>query len=397
MFRGLLTLTYIKSGEVISTTVDPKIKSEAKPVLAGIQLLRGCAAVLVVLAHDNLMMVFPRYFQQSPFPIREAGVFGVCIFFVISGFIIAYVSLGRDLNPKFPILDFARRRFLRIMPFLWLSVIGYNLLSFAGTREMEWMSALRAMVIWPVGDLKPNVIWSLRHELLFYFLFALTLMGARRRLWLLGSWFAAPLVFGLLFGAHHRAADPFHSALAELYDVVIMGGQTGANLQFCMGFLLGALRLRNSQLTAPWLPGGLFITLLTLVAATVLVEALAIPSGLGRNVLWTLLATIIVWLGLISQSSNGWVQKVGVLLGDASFAIYLIHNGVLLVLFEATRSLRHSAPLWLLFVVIALIAIGVGVLAHLFIEAPLIQWLAHGRRIVPWQTEDRRAKESTKA
>ena len=61
-------------------------------LVVGIQLLRGLAALLVILAHANLMMRYPRYFGVSPFDIKDAGIFGVTIFFVISGFIIAIVS-----------------------------------------------------------------------------------------------------------------------------------------------------------------------------------------------------------------------------------------------------------------------------------------------------------------
>jgi len=370
-------------------------KGDAKPILAGIQLLRGLAACMVVLAHDNEMMQFGRYFHKSAVPIDQSGIFGVSVFFVISGFIIAYVSLGGDLKPKFTVRDYARRRFLRIVPFLWLSVIGYNLLSFAGTHQIDWWPALGAMFIFPIGELKPNVVWSLRHELLFYVLFAISMMGARRRLWVLIPWFAAPLFYQGLLQITHGAAAPGNPALADLLQVVLGGSGTGANLQFCMGFTLGLLFLRGNPLTTPRLRGGLIITLVVTVAAAALVEALALPPGLERSLLWTVLAAIIVWLGLISLPSDNWFQKVGIALGDASFAIYLIHNGVLLVLLEASRSLHHTIPLGLFFAVSASAAIVIGVIAHYLIEAPLIKWLSHGKPIVPWQVGRRPQKSQT--
>ena len=59
--------------------------------MPGIQLLRGCCALLVVASHANLMMGYPQYFNVVPFAIRLSGLFGVAVFFAISGFIIALV------------------------------------------------------------------------------------------------------------------------------------------------------------------------------------------------------------------------------------------------------------------------------------------------------------------
>ncbi|WP_158266474.1 acyltransferase family protein [Allosphingosinicella deserti] len=357
-------------------------------LLIGIQMLRGCAALLVILAHANLMMRYPRYFHQSPFDIREAGVFGVTVFFAISGFIIAIVSLDGDLRARLTIRDFAWRRFVRIMPFLWLAVIGYNILTYVGTRDIEWMNALRALVIWPVGGLKPNVIWSLRHELIFYALFAATLMVARQRWWLLGAWFLAPLIVGVsmpLIAGRQLSAG---STGEEFLHVLLMGSDNGANLQFGAGFLLGILYLKRHAWLQPRRVGGLATVLGVVAAATILVEAMDMPVGLARSCLWTMLAGVIVWIGIVCERSPRWIERIGILLGNASFAIYLTHNGVLLTAFEAATKLRLPLPTELLFFVFVALATGVGLIVHLIVEKPLIALLSR-RRIAPWQRQNR--------
>ena len=65
--------------------------------IESLQLLRFIAAILVVSVHLNF----------------EFGHIGVDIFFVLSGFIIAYVS---DKNTKY----FFINRLIRIIPFYWL-------------------------------------------------------------------------------------------------------------------------------------------------------------------------------------------------------------------------------------------------------------------------------------
>ncbi|WP_165356443.1 acyltransferase [Sphingosinicella sp. BN140058] len=357
-------------------------------LLVGIQLLRGCAAMLVILAHANLMMRYPRYFHQSPFDIREAGVFGVTVFFAISGFIIAIVSLDRDLRARLTIPDFAWRRFVRIMPFLWLAVIGYNVLTYLGTREVEWMNALRALVIWPVGGLKPNVIWSLRHEIIFYGLFAATLMVARQRWWLLGIWFVSPLIFGLavpLIVGRPLGAD---SPVEQFLHVLLMGSENGANLQFGAGFGLGILYLKRHAWIRPRRIGGLLSVLAIVAAATVLVEWMDMSVGLLRSCLWTLLAAAIVWTGIVCEGSPRWLEKVGIVLGNASFAIYLTHNGVLLTAFEAATKLHVALPREALFFVFVALATATGLLVHYLVEKPLIALLSR-RRVAPWQRQAR--------
>ncbi|MEJ2036633.1 MAG: acyltransferase, partial [Maritimibacter sp.] len=191
---------YFSGVEPISST-DLVEKSRRKPadhrgprhgrVLPGIQHLRGWAAAWVVIAHMNGMMGKTRYFGTSPADVETLGAFGVTVFFCISGFIIALVSLDHDLRPKISIDKYARRRFERIVPFLWVCVLGYTALhSLFG--PFEPLPMLRALFLWPIGEMRPNVVWSLRHELIFYVLFAATMLGRRKYIWPLVLWCLTP-------------------------------------------------------------------------------------------------------------------------------------------------------------------------------------------------------------
>jgi exopolysaccharide production protein ExoZ len=365
----------------------PAIHPAARPILPGIQLLRGMAAFLVVAAHTNLMMGNPKNFGVSPYPLRDSGTFGVAVFFVISGFIIANVSLNRDWRPRLSLKDYAWRRYIRIMPFLWVSVIAYNALSYFGTHQIEWMAALRAMVLWPVGDLKPNAVWSLQHELIFYLLFAAAMFGARRHMWILFAWFAAPVLYALFLqymGPHPAVFAPW---FAELLRVVLLGGYSGANVQFGAGFLLGLVWLRSAALSRFVLPMGLFITLAVLLASAALIEKLAFPiAGLGRMFGWSALAFIVVLVGVTARASHGPLYRIGMVLGNASFSIYMVHNAVVLILFKLPGLLHGVTlplPLWFFLLVTA--ATMAGVIVHYLVEVPLIDRLSHGHAQLPWQ------------
>lgn len=364
---------------------------ESRHTLPGIQLLRGLTACLVVLAHANLIMGHKEEYGAVLLPIHLGGMFAVCVFFVISGFIIAAVSLDSRWQPRLSTSAYFTKRFIRIVPFMWLSIIGYNLLSLAATRQMEWLPFLRAMTLWPIGELKPNIIWSLQHEALFYMLFALSFLGARRRPWLLALWFVAPLAYAGLLGHTGSAGLPSAPWLRDLASLVLLGGFSGANAQFAVGFLLGLYYLRRAPDASGQGPAlnALAITAL-LAIATAFVEWSSFPiGGMGRIIIWTLLAGALVWLGIGMRfpAQRSPIFRLAMLLGDASFSIYLVHSATLMILFFLARrgaSLAYAVP-GLTLVAIFIAAVATGIAAHLLIERPLIAWLAGGRRVTVWQ------------
>lgn len=370
------------------TCGDIAVKNSDTELLSGIQLLRGLSVLLVLATHADLMVAYPRYVGSSPLGLVDTGLFGVSIFFVISGFIIAKVALSPDGSARHPRGEFARRRLIRIVPFLWVAVIGYNLLSALGTGVVEWEAALRAMVVWPVGEMKPNVIWSLRHEFLFYGLFALCLLGRRRWMAPLVAWFVAPIVAWPILTITHSTIPDDPGPWAELFRVVLLGARGGANLQFGGGFLLGWLTIRGSAMMARrdlhlgWAAAAA-------LAVAVVAERLALPIGLQRTIVWSLLAVPPVWLAIISGARPSWLATIGNTLGDASFAIYLVHNAALLIAFEVARRVHLQTPAVVL-ILACLAAIAAGLIAHRFVERPLIAALGQGRRLVPWRFWRRR-------
>lgn len=82
-----------------------------------IGFLRALAVVIVVFFH-----------YQVPF--FQGGFIGVDIFFVISGFLMTTIILKKTEANTFNLLDFYKRRFVRIVPALITTIIGVLLLTF---------------------------------------------------------------------------------------------------------------------------------------------------------------------------------------------------------------------------------------------------------------------------
>jgi exopolysaccharide production protein ExoZ len=346
-------------------------------VLPGIQYLRAVAVVLVVCIHADGMMRYPQYFGASPFGMVDLGLFGVGVFFVISGFVIAIVTLDAKLQPKMSVGQFGLKRFLRIVPFMWLCAIGYNALSFFVTHSVEWGPALRGIVLWPVAELKPNVLWTLRHEFIFYTLFALTMLLPRRFMWLLVLWFLAPLAL-LLFpqaGVIPPGPDHPNGSWGELAFVVLRGSEIGANLQFGTGFLLGILWMKKPKFMHETPNIGLWLILFVAFTAAVLFEIAHFNTGLVKCLTLTVVAGVIVWMGIVAKPGKGVAQSTFNLIGNASYAIYLVHNPILLGLLEFGARYKGSILPDVFWAAAVIIAIGMGTLVHLLIEAPMVRYL----------------------
>lgn len=353
-------------------------KTPGSGILPGIQYLRGFAAILVVIWHGNWLISIPPSYGYSPFNLAEMGLFGVAIFFVISGFIITIVSLGPE---RASLGEFFARRFVRIIPFMWVCVAAYNLISFAASGRPDPGPALRAMTLWPIGELRPHVVWTLRHEFIFYILFALTMLRARPRPLILAAWFVAPV----LWYAAARCWSPGllqpDDTIAALLAVVLYGNVMMPNLQFGAGFGLGLLWLNSSKAVRPLLSPAFSITLGATIACTALVGVMLSENDGLRALGWTLFATIVVWLGIVSTDRGGPLHVLGMLLGNASYSIYLSHALVLVVLIQGSARMHNPLPAWLFLTAAVLSSIVAGVVIHWYVEQPLVGYLRRlGRR-----------------
>ncbi|WFU70965.1 acyltransferase [Bradyrhizobium sp. CB2312] len=175
------------------SSLDASHKLPAKQIL-GVDLLRFSASLTVMCFHLCFFVwaggpgATARTAAKSSVQFQELRFFefgsvGVQIFFVISGFIIAYSAHGSTAY------DFLRGRFVRLVPAVWLIAP----LSFAALLAVnaEPVSVLlvklvKSLLISPFGPWLDWVYWTLPIEIAFYALVYLLLLLKRFR-WLEGS------------------------------------------------------------------------------------------------------------------------------------------------------------------------------------------------------------------
>jgi exopolysaccharide production protein ExoZ len=329
--------------------------------IVGVQYLRGLAAVVVALDHGAGMAALGKYSGAHLWDgVLLNGRYGVDIFFLISGFIIAAVSLeGRDMAPAVGMRSFFARRFVRIVPMMWIAIVAFALLQLAGRGYWHPMATLRALTLWPWGNVEPSHIWTLRQELVFYLIFGLTMLSVRWLRFGLLLW----VVAGLIASIWVPLAKPVNAS-----PLVLLVNP--ANIEFGAGLALAVLWFRRSRDFAFKVP---IDPLLLLTATTGVVVFAAVPLLGIRSGLWmALLFAPLLFFAIHVRCPPGPLRRFGELIGNASYSIYLFHPPVISAVLGVWTKLAPGTPLWLVVLGAALGATAAGVVAHLVLERPLL-------------------------
>jgi len=338
--------------------------------LWSLQYLRALAAILVAIGHA--VQIIPIYGRGNIVRDLPIGGAGVDIFFVISGFIMCHIHASRPTSGW----AFFKRRLARVGPAYWIVTLATSAaillmpaLFRTSTVDLPLFLASMAFLAWPhpmLGEAMPVFLigWTLNYEFFFYTLFALSIFILPARPWLGVIWvFALCWVAGLVFEPDQPVARFYlHPLTAE----------------FAAGMLIW-LAFRKGVLRSPIL--GVMCILIGM--ASLIWVNFHIPVGRldsARIVYWGLPAFFLV-IGAVCMDAAGKTPQSPLwrLLGDASYAIYLIHYLVL----GLVRFLWGQFALKNLFsdILLILFAVGLSLVAsigfYLLIEKPASARLRH--------------------
>ena len=326
--------------------------------LDGLQIARAFAALGIAYFHSwHVTMPFPTG-TSYPIPILSTyGWISVDFFFAISGFVICMIAS----KPRFRPLEFLVRRAFRLYPlwvvtsaiFLYLSLKSLGLPERATPAFIAYSLTLLPTEGFPFYDLG----WSLQHEAAFYI--AAAVLVPRFGLAALATFLCAGIA------ADHVWTLPWHlHQYASYYP------------NFLAGIAVFAAR-RYLKPLGVWMPIAAGLVMLTV--AINFAGPTAFPGAL-----------FILLTGFVNIPGNerSALQRAGVLLGDASYSIYLIHP---LVFYYVYAHLQPPLPpIWsqefLRFGSIAIVGI-ISVASWKLFETPTIRagnWLiSHGLRRRP--------------
>ena len=150
-------------------------------MLVNIQFLRFVAAMLVVLYHSSAHLKSTGLEQGFLFDTFEAvGFAGVDVFFVISGYIMAYTTTSaQGLDSA---IGFFKRRVARIYSGYWpFYLLAIAVFAWVGGSYLDDVAFWHSFILWPGGKPLIAVSWTLIYEMFFYILFTLLIIFTSKK------------------------------------------------------------------------------------------------------------------------------------------------------------------------------------------------------------------------
>jgi len=321
--------------------------------------LRGIAILLVVACHGSKYTMDMH--QGWTYHALQEGAHGVDLFFVISGFCLAYPILRRRFDTGAATLDVVRfycRRIIRIVPAYWvafLALLAVALIVVARGNELPW----------PTVKLPPS--FGDGAAQLFFLNSATNLCGS---FWTLAVEFRWYIAFPIIMWLYIRWPWTIYALMAAtllVYHFMTSQIDFATLPGFLLGIIAADLAIRGSRLNR---------FALALFVAGVLASVWLEPKGhldyaLQNQLWWQVAAFFLVLAGV----ANGVLQRILAYpalawIGIAAYSIYLYHDPI-----EAWYAFSGGKNL--------LLAMAAGVLIG------ALGWLLIERYVMERRTRDR--------
>jgi len=322
-------------------------------------MLRAVAAVSIVAFH-------------TPF-FHPIGNWGVTLFFVISGFIMCYVT---KTNPS----HFLQKRILRIVPLYWagtLCVFGVAVVapSLVQNTTADLSDLVRSLLFIPFykgQEVQPVLFlgWTLNLEMFFYLAFALSLRLSHRYRALICS---AILVVSATCGQVFH----FDSVFFQFYTQPIILDFIFGMISYSVLVGLATRGVGPSSWPArvAWaLVGAVFLVSLSLTSEAMPLARIITP-GVGGTITLAAVASMSFYAFVYGLAGVGLPRMI-VLIGDASYSLYLFHPYVIQLFAKAFKSFdADDTGAHLLAVVAIALCCALSVALYRYVEEPVTKYL----------------------
>lgn len=348
--------------------------------LNSLQVCRGIAASLVVLLHYGLLSNV--YFGYKPlFNFFRFGWAGVDFFFVLSGFIISYINrekIGNFLNLK----PYLLKRIIRIYPIYWplllLTTVLYFIFGRSNTSivppiHLHYFIESALLASYKYRPIL-TVAWTLVFEVFFYLIYSVMFINKNAGKALFIAWAIA--IFVNLYIVPFSTTNHFIMFLFNFH-----------NLEFLLGCVACWIFCNHKKYIIAPVKLSIFGALLFLYAGLCLVYQHVSFFILSPHIIQYAMsiASFLIILGLTKHESSKPIRipKIGLLIGDASYDIYLIHPlilGVLIKVFQMAipqnwHGVFHMLTMdSLLFIAYLASAFG-GILYYKYYDVPVRHYL----------------------
>ena len=287
-------------------------------MIHNIQVLRAIAALMVVYFHTigALNSYYPGNTLTENLFFSHWGAYGVDVFFVISGFIMVYTNSFKKRSP----LAFIKDRIKRVVPLYWIFTAIFVLLYFIFPAAFRQKTLIPADIIgsfffyqYIIRHQDPVLIpgWTLEFEMLFYLVFSLSL-------------FAKKMVQTVLI-----------SSLALC--LLLFTGLDHLILEFVLGMGLALLYLK--------FPGFRFSRTGSYLALLTGMLLLILGAGYWVEARITVITgALLLFAGFLYFRPIK--HKIALLLGNASYSLYLIQTFTIPLFFKLWTKLPFAPTLF---------------------------------------------------
>jgi len=349
-----------------------------------LQAGRAFAALIVVLYHLGKAIAADKYYGIEGFSIPFSfGDSGVEFFFVLSGFIILSAHRGDIFKPH-KLKQYIMKRLIRIYPTYWMIFIPIFILAISSIElrdsvPHDFSIIMKSLLLIPqdknvvggTGAPVLGVAWTLQYEIIFYFLFSMLILNK----WLSIGVGVAVLVLGVYAS---YIEDITESYLFEFLTKDYM-------LLFVMGMIASIAHKKNNisikQSYCYIYSGAIFFILISLD------KVMQLNFLIDWKILLYGFSSGLMIYGFVNAEDNGnaigshkWLQ----VLGDSSYALYLMHYPLISILCKFSLLLGMNEFGYLgaavVYIIILCLCLVSAVVFHLYAEKPIIKYLRNSNR-----------------
>ncbi|MEH1934004.1 MAG: acyltransferase [Nostoc sp.] len=296
-----------------------------------LQILRGIAALAVVLYHIYIYLVLIGNNSENSFKIfKENLAYGALFFIVLSGFLMSYLI---DIDYK----HFLRRRILRIYPTYIITVILVIFFKVMIFGSIENQKLYLAITLLPLGELQypVGIEWTLIYEVFFYFIcsFFTTRILKRFYLFFLILWLNIIIIGYFIFHTPTLLKPDISSIFLSSFNLLFISGGIAY-------FIAKKIENPNKIYDYFWMIIAFCLLLLSNISPSILFKNLMLGTGFSL---------IIVIRYLRDKYPNKkknllFIEKIislGERFGDYSYGLYLVHVPIITVIFSISKNMLN--------------------------------------------------------
>ncbi|MRJ09502.1 acyltransferase [Ornithobacterium rhinotracheale] len=286
--------------------------------LYNLDYLRGLCAFGIMLYH---YLSWTKGDLSATTFMGRLGIYGVSIFYILSGLTLFYVYYDKMNFCKQDIISFAKKRIFRIFPLLWLVTFCSIVIS----RKIPDLfnlflnlSGLFGFVRWTAYF--SAGVWSIGNELVFYAFFPFFILFSKRYKWLMIALSVIIFSFFIYF------------SFFKLTDNQSIASQWGGYINplnqvflFLAGFFLGLL-FKKFEIKNIYILILLLFSLIMFVAyPTSGVDKISLVTGVNRLIFSSISIIICLCFFKLNFKLPMFFHHPLKLLGEASYSVYLLH------------------------------------------------------------------------